>query len=228
MSNYNTIQKTFEQSQYIIATPFQDLKNLPTPFDQPQCVLHKREILICGNQPKGAYSVTIQFEPTVMDKAAQECWFECLTKYVGIRPQVKGGQQKISTKQRHTLEHYECYFGVMPRVSESNNQDEYMNQNENNDKEEWNTCLQMIHKMDDKLTACKKLESYNIIMARRHVSSFKLETNEHIKGHDIFEIIEKDNNRFDHSNNNNRFKSGRDQLWEYFEGRIEKWEDIEI
>ncbi|ETO14651.1 hypothetical protein RFI_22716 [Reticulomyxa filosa] len=53
MSNHNTIQKAFEQTQYIISTPFQDLKNLPTPLDQPQCVLHKHEILICGSQSKG-------------------------------------------------------------------------------------------------------------------------------------------------------------------------------
>ncbi|ETO17188.1 hypothetical protein RFI_20144 [Reticulomyxa filosa] len=60
MGNRTTTQKHPEkqtkQSQHLI-TPFQTLKELPTPFKQAQCVLHKHELLICGGyQQTACYS----------------------------------------------------------------------------------------------------------------------------------------------------------------------------
>ncbi|ETO05944.1 hypothetical protein RFI_31453 [Reticulomyxa filosa] len=41
-------------------SPFQSLADLPTPFSQSQCVLHKHELLICGGiDRKGCYSYHI-------------------------------------------------------------------------------------------------------------------------------------------------------------------------
>ncbi|ETO33970.1 hypothetical protein RFI_03126 [Reticulomyxa filosa] len=236
-------------------------------------------------------SVTIQFEPTVMDKAAQECWFKCLTKYLEDKTTSKErstGNSNEATSYcsdfsalkdlpvhlyfsnmvfsvpviswlcellsicTDTLEHYECYFGVMPRASESNNQeeneDEDMNQNENNDKEEWKTQtrLQMIHKMYDKLIACKKLEGYNIMFTEDnevwqedmyHYLNWKrmnvskdityLKSLKKIIIDLTITTVTATATIITDSNQEER-AIWTDQLWEYFEGRIEKWEDIEI
>ncbi|ETO07738.1 hypothetical protein RFI_29652 [Reticulomyxa filosa] len=57
MANRNTAQKLSKrqngQSQYITTSaPFQNLKDLPVPLTESQCVLHKHEILICGGEFK--------------------------------------------------------------------------------------------------------------------------------------------------------------------------------
>ncbi|ETO25211.1 hypothetical protein RFI_11931 [Reticulomyxa filosa] len=58
MANRTTAQKPSErqteqteQNQHLItSTFFQDLKELPTPLSESQCVLHKHELLICGGK----------------------------------------------------------------------------------------------------------------------------------------------------------------------------------
>ncbi|ETO08436.1 hypothetical protein RFI_28950, partial [Reticulomyxa filosa] len=61
MGNKNTTRRPSKketeqtkQSQHIIGSAFQTLKELPTPLSDPQCVPHKHEILICGGVSKRA------------------------------------------------------------------------------------------------------------------------------------------------------------------------------
>ncbi|ETO07497.1 hypothetical protein RFI_29895 [Reticulomyxa filosa] len=50
-SALDPLETNYEQAITVL-TPFQSLKNLPVPFSEPQCVLHKHEILICGGYKK--------------------------------------------------------------------------------------------------------------------------------------------------------------------------------
>ncbi|ETO32981.1 hypothetical protein RFI_04126, partial [Reticulomyxa filosa] len=85
---------------------FQTLKDLPTPLDQAQCVLHKHELLICGGYQKRAcysyHTLKNEYKFICEYPSDVELWGHCVLKLINDESTLLsfGGSKDM---KRHTL-----------------------------------------------------------------------------------------------------------------------------
>ncbi|ETO11447.1 hypothetical protein RFI_25927 [Reticulomyxa filosa] len=135
MANRNTAQESpkrqneqTKQSQHLItSTIFQSLKDLPTPLDQSQCVLHKHEILICGGVDKRAcysyHTLKNEYEFICEYPSDVRLWGHCVVKLVDNNNKDKNQITLLSfggdENSRHTL--VMKYISVWSNISKKPN-----------------------------------------------------------------------------------------------------------
>ncbi|ETO33606.1 hypothetical protein RFI_03496, partial [Reticulomyxa filosa] len=137
MDNRTTTERETEQSRQI-TSQFQTLKELPTPLEQSQCVLHKHELLICGGISRRAcysyHTLKNEYKFICEYPSHVTLWGHCVVKLVNSNSNSDKDNNQITLlsfggspiTKKHTL--------VMKYVSVwsdgDNNDDE--NENETN------------------------------------------------------------------------------------------------